>query len=140
MTHEGKVSLLIAEDDPHIRYLMVAAAERTGCFAPIGSFADGESAWEAMRSSAPHDLPEFVVSDLSMPRMSGLDLIRAMKREERTRGIPIAIVTSSDQPSDRDDALTAGAAAFEQKPQGLEALTQLLATLRHSCCDAVVAH
>lgn len=140
MTQEGKVSLLIAEDDPHIRYLIEAAAERTGCFAPIASFANGEAAWHALQSAAPGALPEFVVSDLSMPRMTGVDLIRAMKGDERTRGIPVAIVTSSDQAADREDALSAGASAFERKPHGLEALTQLLANLRHNCCEAEVSH
>jgi CheY-like chemotaxis protein len=140
MTPGGKVSLFIAEDDPHIRYFMEAAAERTGFFGPISSFSNGEAAWQAIQSTPSGELPQFVISDLSMPRMSGLDLIRALKSDERTRGIPIAIVTSSDQPSDRADALIAGASAFEQKPQGLEALTQLLASLRHSCCEATASH
>lgn len=140
MTSEGKISLLIAEDDPQIRYLFEAAAERSGCFWPVTTAADGQTALDAVRGAAPGHHPEFIVSDLSMPRMTGIDLIRALKTDERTRHIPVAIVTSSNQPTDRDEALAAGAAAFEPKPYGLDALTQLLTTLRTTCVEAAVLH
>lgn len=139
MTPDGKVSLLIAEDDPHIRYLLEVAATRTGCFSSIQAVPDGEAAMLAVRNAAPADHPELIVTDLSMPRMTGLDLIRALKSDESTRHIPIAVITSSDVPNDRDDVLAAGATAFARKPQGLEPLTQLLGELRNTCCVADVA-
>lgn len=139
MTREGKVSLLIAEDDPHIRYLIQAAAERAGCFSPITVVADGEAALQAIRAASPADYPDLVVSDLSMPRMTGTQLIRALKSDPRTKSIPVAIITSSNVPNDREDALAAGACIFEPKPHGLEPLTNLLATIRHNCCEAAVA-
>lgn len=140
MTPEGKVSLLIAEDDPHIRYLFEAAAERSGCFGPIVVVEDGAAALEAVLHAAPGGRPDFIISDLSMPRMTGAALIRALKNDERTRSIPIAIITSSDLPNDRSEALAAGACAFEPKPTGLESLTRLLTTLRNSCCETVVSN
>ena len=135
MTSGGKISLLIAEDDPHIRYLIEAAAERSGFFGPISSQPDGLAALLAVRRVGAA-LPDMIVSDLSMPRMTGTELIRALKEDPELRSIPIAIITSSDLPHDREEALAAGAAAFEPKPNGLEALTQLLTTLRHSCCES----
>lgn len=135
MTREGLISLLIAEDDPRIRYLLEVAAERAGGFESIVSVGDGEAALEVVHEKH----PDLIVSDLSMPRMTGIELIRAVKADPATRSIPIAIVTSSDLPHDRDDALAAGACMFEPKPYGLEALTKLLAQIRDTCREALVA-
>ena len=137
MTPETKVSVLIAEDDPQIRYLIESAAERSGCFRSIATVADGRAAWEAVRDADPANQPELIISDLLMPRMTGIELIRALKKDERTRHIPVAIVTSSNVPNDRDDAIAAGASAFEPKPMGLEPLTRLIVALRQSCVEAV---
>lgn len=122
-----------------MRYIIEAAAKRAGCFTRIASVGDGEAALRAIRGAAPAEYPDLIVSDLSMPRMTGLELIRALKADEATRSIPIAIITSSDEPHDRDDALAAGACRFEPKPHGLEALANLLAQIRTSCRESPTA-
>ena len=139
MPREGKISLLIAEDDPHIRYFMEIAATRTGHFESITLCADGEAALRAIRQAGAGGFPDLVLSDLSMPRMTGIELIRALKRDPVTRGIPVAIITSSDVPNDREDALAAGACIFEHKPAGLEALTALIDRIGHTCREASLA-
>lgn len=135
-----KVSLFIVEDDLNIRYLMEAAASRMELFDSITSFVDGEAAWTALQHAAPHAHPDLIMSDLSMPRMTGIQLIRAIKADAATRHIPIAIVTSSDLPHDRDDAMRAGACAFVHKPYGLESFTRLLNEMvaRHATKSAAV--
>ncbi len=133
MSERGKLTLLIADDDPEIRYLMEAAAGRCGNFGRIDVAEDGESALNLLRKRDRADYPDLIVSDLSMPRMDGLELIRELKRDPNTRRIPIAIITSSNIPNDRQDALEAGACAFIEKPQGLDALTRILDSLRDCC-------
>lgn len=120
---------MIAEDDKNLRYLMEAAAERLGTFDPIVAAPDGQAALEAVRGGA---RPDLIVTDLSMPRMTGLELIRALKQDPATRSIPIAIVTSSNIANDREDALAAGACAFLQKPHGFDALGAMLTNIRDS--------
>jgi CheY-like chemotaxis protein len=129
------VSLVIAEDDDNLRYLLEAAAARAGGFGPIMSAPDGQAALDMVRRTAPA-APELIVTDLSMPRMTGLDLIRALKRDPATRGIPVAVVTSSDIPNDREDALAAGACAFLPKAQGFDALTRMFTELRATRAEA----
>src|SRR5688572_29821880 len=126
MPEHGKISLLIADDDVHIRALIEAAADRSGGFGRIESAVDGESALNLLRTKQREDLPDLIISDLSMPRMDGLELIRELKRDPEMRRIPIAIITSSNVPNDRQHALDAGACAFMEKPQCLDALTRLL--------------
>jgi len=138
MSEHGKLSLLIADDDPHIRYLMEAAAGRSGSFGRVELAEDGESAMDLLRHRDQADYPDLIVSDFSMPRMDGLELIRELKRDPHTRRIPIAIITSSNIPNDREDALAAGACAFIEKPQGLDALTRILDSLR-DCCPAAAS-
>jgi CheY-like chemotaxis protein len=133
MPQEDKVSLMIVEDDVHIRYLLEAAAERAGVFGRVTSFPDGEAAIAALRQSAPADLPAFISTDLSMPRMTGIDLVRAIKSEPSLHHIPIGIITSSDLPNDREDALAAGACTFIAKPQGLDAMIKALLSMYESC-------
>ena len=132
MGDPAKHSLLIAEDDPNIRFLMEVAANRTGAFRRVESVVDGQAALDALRQRPPADYPDLLVSDLSMPRMDGLSLIRELKRDPNTRRIPIAIITSSNVPNDRRDAMAAGACAFVEKPYGIDALTQVLEALRES--------
>jgi CheY-like chemotaxis protein len=137
MSTDAKISLLIAEDDQNLRYLMEAAAGHAGGFNPIRTAADGQAALDIVRGGAA--LPDLIVTDLSMPRMTGIELIRALKKDPATRAIPVAVVTSSDIVNDREDALAAGAQSFWAKPHGFDALVAMLAEIRDSC-RALTAH
>lgn len=133
MVRDSPLSLLIAEDDKKLRYLMEAAAVHAGGFGPIVGAADGQAALETVRSGS---TPDLIVTDLAMPRMTGIELIRALKQDPATRSIPIAMVTSSDIPNDREDALAAGAFKFLPKPHGFDALVAMLADIRESYLES----
>lgn len=139
MDHHGKISLLIVEDDANIRLLMRSAADRSGLFEPVVVMEDGQAALDHLRATETFQLPGLIVSDLSMPRRTGIELLQAMKRDERLKGIPVAIITSSDTPNDRDRALSAGACSFMAKPFGIDALSQALGTIRETCLKATHA-
>lgn len=128
-----KISLLIVEDDANIRYLLEAAALRAEVFGPVTTAPDGRAALDWLKQCDAPSLPEFIVTDLCMPRMTGIELVRELKADITLRSIPVGMITSSDVPNDRKDALVAGACSFVNKPHGLEALTKALLTLRASC-------
>jgi CheY-like chemotaxis protein len=73
------------------------------------------------------DLPDLLVLDLSLPGMSGMDLLRAVRQDEATRGLPVVVVTASAMSGDRQRALEAGADAFVPKPIDTRSLPALLA-------------
>lgn len=137
------LQLLIVEDDPQLQTLLRMAAERTAKFDPVFMAADGQEAWDFLQDAkgqASHALPDFVLSDLSMPRMDGVQLIRAMKADPKTSGIPVAVTTSSDLPNDLEEATAAGCCAFFQKPVRLEEMVTLIGSLPNICGqDAVVS-
>lgn len=135
MSSTGKISLLIVEDDPNIRFLLETAAVRAGTFEPVFTAIDGQDALDRLKQASVGTLPTFIVTDLAMPRVTGLELVRALKADPVLRAIPIAMITSSNVPNDREDALAAGACAFIAKPQGLEALKNALLDLRRSLVD-----
>jgi CheY-like chemotaxis protein len=136
MPLEDKVSVMIVEDDANIRYLLEAAAERLGIFSKVTVAVDGLAALDTLRQANASEHPAFIATDLSMPRMNGIELIRALKADPLLRHIPIGVITSSDVPNDRSDAFAAGACSFLAKPHGLEALKQALLAMHDSCVPA----
>lgn len=135
MAPEEKISILIVDDDTNIRYLLETATTRDGGFEIVAALEDGAVALEWLNRQETEELPDFVLTDLSMPRLTGLDLVKAMKANERLRQIPVAIITSSNIPNDREDAYAAGVCEFIQKPHGLDALTKVMAGLRTKCAE-----
>ena len=135
MSAEDGISILIVEDDANLRYLLETAAARAGGFKVAAALADGQEALDWVKDRAPHELPDLILTDLSMPRLTGLELLRALKADENWRHIPVAMITSSNVPNDRSDAFAAGACDFIEKPHGLEALTKVLRGLRRIDAD-----
>jgi CheY-like chemotaxis protein len=126
--------LLVVDDDQHVRELVRAAAEQSGLFARVDEVADGQAALELIqRSVLTGEAPDFILSDLSMPRMDGLQLIQALKAAPETRHIPIAIMTSSNLPNDRSDALTAGCCVFFEKPTRFSDIVKMVESLPTHC-------
>lgn len=128
--------LLIVDDDPQLRVLLTAAAKRSGRFGAVQTAADGQAAIDYLRrtfTEAPERMPDFILSDLSMPRMDGLDLMHALNASAAFREIPVAVMTSSNRPNDRANATAAGCCAFFHKPTRLEEMTTLIGSLPQIC-------
>jgi len=62
------------------------------------------------------DLPAVVLLDIKLPRVSGLDVLKKLRADPRTRLLPVAILTSSDEERDRLQSYTNGANSFVRKP------------------------
>ncbi len=68
------------------------------------------------RSAA--EMPRLVLLDLNMPRMDGFEVLRRMRADERTRFVPVVILTSSDHPEDVRRAYELGANSYLEKLSG----------------------
>src|SRR3954465_8986566 len=93
----SKPILLIGEDDQNIRDLVIAAAWQTGEYSEIRDAPDGNVALKVVRETLRTKPPEgilLVLSDINMPRMDGLELLRELKKDPETRDVPVAIMTS----------------------------------------------
>ena len=65
---------------------------------------------------AQQELPDLILMDVQLPKMSGLDATRALKADPRTRDIPIIVITSFALCGDREKAAAAGATNYLAKP------------------------
>lgn len=93
---------------------------------------DGKEALETLLAvcEASRPLPAVILTDIKMPRMDGLELLRQVKSDLRLREIPVAILTSSDHEADRKEALRLGAALYLMKPSSLDAYAGIVIKLR----------
>ncbi|TFV93861.1 response regulator, partial [Oxalobacteraceae bacterium OM1] len=71
----------------------------------VDTAVDGMDAWNIVRSGK-YDL---VITDVDMPRMDGIELVRLIRRDERLRRLPVMIVSYKDRPEDRARGVEAGA-------------------------------
>ena len=79
---------------------------------------DGEEGLALLRSGA--ELPALILLDLKMPRMGGLDVLHAIRADERLRHTPVIIVTHSDLESDKEASYKSGANSYLNKSVDLD--------------------
>lgn len=90
---------------------------------------DGEEALHHLKSLAP--LPHLVITDFNMPRMGGLQFIRALRARHDMRSLPVVVLTNSRYEKDAQASLASGANAFATKPADLDEYEALLTALVH---------
>lgn len=123
-----KKTVLIADDDPHIREVVRFALEQAG-FATVEA-EDGARALEAVREA----VPDLVVLDVLMPEMDGTDVCRAMRAETAT---PIVFLSSRDDEIDRVLGLELGGDDYVTKPfSPRELVARVKAVLRRTAAPA----
>jgi DNA-binding response OmpR family regulator len=109
--------ILAADDDEDIRELVRFRLERAGY--EVISAADGE---EALRLARERN-PDLLVLDHRMPKMTGIEVIRALRAEEETARIPAILLTASVQEQSVADGFEAGADDYIKKPFSPQELT-----------------
>lgn len=102
--------ILIAEDDPNSRWVLCALLKRLGYECQTAS--DGG---EALRLTEEFH-PEIILMDLMMPGIDGLEAIRRLKSNARTRAIPVLVLTGNPTPGNEHAAHEAGCDEFIPKP------------------------
>lgn len=108
---EAPPKILVADDDYFTRDILRNYLENAGC--QVVDFDNGGSARQAMREGYQ---PDLALLDIQMPQMDGLTLCRLMKSEERTRLVPVIVVTAFDAEDEKLTAIESGADDFVGKP------------------------
>ena len=113
------------EDDDNIRELVIYTLETTGLKAR--GFADGSAFMEALA----FDTPELILLDIMLPGDDGLELLKKLKSSQKTKGIPVIMVTAKGTEYDKVIGLDSGADDYIAKPFGImEFLARVRALLR----------
>ena len=124
---ERIVRILLAEDNPADVYLIEEALREHKVNFKITVAEDGEAAMSMLERGQVQ--PDIVLLDLNMPKRSGGEVLDRL-RKESGKDIPVIILTSSDSPTDRDEAFRLGATRYIRKPTGLDEFLQIGAVIK----------
>lgn len=102
--------ILIADDNPQGVELLEAYL--SGDAYDLRTAADGEETLSQVRQWH----PDLILLDIMMPKISGFEVCKRLRRDSRTKGIAVLMITALDQPSDIDRAVEAGTDDFVTKP------------------------
>jgi len=119
--------VLIADDDPVIRCLLSSAVTSEGYEAVAVD--DGRAAYKILQSDADFTAALF---DMSMPGLTGVDVIRHMRTEKRLQRIPVMLITAEQDLKVMSESFAAGAVAFLAKPITADKLQVALRMLLRS--------
>lgn len=124
---KSKVILLV-EDNPRDEALTLRALRKGNVANAIVVARDGVEALDFLLGPEARE-PQLVLLDLKLPRVDGLQVLREMRADERTRRLPVVVFTSSGEEEDLIKSYDLGANSFVRKPvdfgQFLEATRQL---------------
>lgn len=134
MIMASRENILIVDDEPNIRMAMRVALEREG-YAVSEAF-DGKDALRSIFS----DKPDLVLLDIMLPTMNGYDVTIKLREDERTKRLPIIMVTAKGQITDRIHGLDLGADDYISKPFDLrELVARVHAMLRRRAAEESAA-
>jgi CheY-like chemotaxis protein len=118
--------ILLVEDNPDDVELAVHALRREQLANDITVARDGEEALDFIFCRGPHANRSFqqparlILLDLKLPKVVGLEVLRAIKSDPRTKAIPVVIMTSSREERDLVESYKLGVNAYVQKPVDFE--------------------
>ncbi len=127
--------LLLVEDNPDDELLCIRALRRNNIQSRMVVARDGVEAVDYLfgqgvyAGGEPPPLPDVVLLDLNMPRMNGFDVLRAVRAHERTRLLPVVVLTTSMSQEDLVRSYDCGANSFVRKPVDFAEFTEAVRQL-----------
>ncbi len=113
--------ILLVEDDPDDEELTMRALRKADVANEIAICRDGQEALdfifcEGEYKERPAVLPIAILLDLKLPKLDGVDLLKRLRGDDRTKHIPVVMLTSSGEQEDMERAYAAGANSYIRKP------------------------
>lgn len=123
-----KPPILLVEDNPNDELLTRRALEKNAVANPLVVAHDGVEALELLHG--PTALrPSVVLLDLNLPRMGGLEVLAKLRADERTRRLPVVVLTTSREQNDLIGSYDRGANSYVRKPVSFEAFQKAIGQL-----------
>jgi CheY-like chemotaxis protein len=108
--------ILLVEDDPDDEALTLRALEKHHLANEVVVTRDGAEALEHLLGSPDRVLPQVVLLDLKLPKIDGIEVLRRIRASDRTKLLPVVILTSSNEERDIWDSYSFGANSYVRKP------------------------
>jgi CheY-like chemotaxis protein len=131
----NKRPILLVEDSEDDEILTLRALTKNHIANEVVVAHDGVEALDYLFGTGPHQgrdvtmLPQVMLLDLNLPRVGGLDVLRKVRQDERTKLLPVVVLTSSPEDEDRIRSYSLGANSYVRKPVGFEQFTEAVKTL-----------
>jgi two-component system response regulator len=127
--------ILLVEDNADDELLTRRAFKKNNILNDVVVAHDGAEALDYLFGTGAHagrnvnDLPQLVLLDLNLPRVSGLDVLRRIRGDDRTKLLNVVVLTSSKEDEDVLRSYSLGANSFVRKPVEFQAFTEAVRTL-----------
>jgi two-component system response regulator len=126
-----RASILLVEDNPDDADLTVRALEKNDLAKGLVIARDGAEALQLLHGTPPGGrlAPRVVLLDLNLPRIEGIEVLRRIRADERTRLLPVVVLTSSVEEADVVQGYRLGANGYVRKPVDFVAFKEAVRTL-----------
>jgi two-component system response regulator len=127
--------ILLVEDNPDDEALTVRALKKNKILNEVVVARDGVQALDYLFGQGAHagrdtkETPQVVLLDLKLPKLDGLEVLRRLRADDRTRLLPVVILTSSNEEQDRVNGYGLGANSYVRKPVDFDAFVTATAQL-----------
>ena len=131
-----KPIILLVEDNPDHELLAMRALSRNGVANDIVVARDGAEALDWLFATGAHTgrdttiQPQVILLDLKLPKVDGLEVLRRLREDDRTKIVPVVILTSSDEERDMLSGYSLGANSYIRKPVEFESFIEATKQLK----------
>jgi two-component system, response regulator len=128
--------ILLVEDNPDDELLTLRALRKNGVTGEVVVARDGVEALDYLFGTAAHAgrdtniMPQLILLDLNLPKIDGLEVLRRLRADERTRLLPVVILTSSREQKDMLEGYGLGANSYVRKPVNFEQFVRAVEQLK----------
>lgn len=132
---QNQVEILLIEDNPDEAELAIRSLKKNGLANNLVHIDDGAEALDYIfcrGKYAGNDIsftPKVILLDLKLPRVGGLEILKQVKTDERTKSIPVVILTSSKEDSDLIEGYNLGVNSYIVKPVNFESFAKAISEL-----------
>lgn len=135
MNLDQSVDILLVEDNPHEAQLTMRSFKKSNLTNRLVHIADGAEALDFIFARNKYvtreirNLPKLILLDLKLPKVSGLEILKVVKNDERTKIIPVIVLTSSREEPDIIACYKLGVNSYIVKPVNFDSFTKAVVEL-----------
>jgi len=127
MNEPDAIDILLVEDNPNDAELTQRALKKSEIGARLAVARDGAEALEYLLSRRPK--PKVIFLDLKLPKIDGIEVLRRVRQDDRTRSIPVIVLTSSQEERDIKECYGLGVNSYVVKPVEFDKFYKVVADL-----------
>jgi len=130
-----KKIILLVEDNPDDELLAIRALEKNNIMNEVVVARDGAEALDYLFGAGTHAgrdmsvMPQIILLDLKLPKIDGLEVLRRLRNDERTKLLPVVVLTSSKEDRDLTESYSLGANSYIRKPVNFAQFTEAIRQL-----------